>query len=494
MITFTRAFGLARTGAMAVAIAALLAASPNPARAQAEEAADTLVRITERASSVPRRIMLGIGKSVVIELPRDAKEVFVANPKVANAVVRSARKVFLIGMGDGATSVFVMDADGQQIANLEIAIGRDLNILRRTLRTALPKAQIEVVPVGDTIVLTGTVDSAVDAQQAVDITKGFVGVSAVGGAAVAGSVINSLTLRGKDQVMLKVTVAEVNRNIIKQFGVNLSGQNWSIANTSLRFTDLANSAISSGGIEPGTIGANIVRGITDPSNTQATLKALERHGLLRLLAEPTLAAISGETAKFLAGGEVPLPSSETCEPGTVRCTIGISYRPVGVSLTFTPVVLAEGRISLRVGTEVSEVDAESGIRLTAINVPGIKTRRMETTVELPSGGSIVTAGLIQRATRQQLDKVPALGNLPVLGLLFRSRAYQRQETELMIMVTPYIAKPVSPAAIARPDDGFVEPSDAQAILLGRFNRIYGVAGAPAPTAAYRGKVGFIVKD
>jgi pilus assembly protein CpaC len=224
--------------------------------------------------------------------------------------------------------------------------------------------------------------------------------------------------------------------------------------------------------------------------TRSVVRALEKNGMMRLLAEPTLVAVSGESAKFLAGGEIPYPAGETFDSTTNRTTITISYRPIGVSLNFTPVVLSERRISLRIATEVSELDKETAIRLTSVSVPGVKTRRTETTVEVPSGASLISAGMIQQSSRQVIDGFPGLKNLPILGALFRSREYERQETELMIMVTPFIAKPINPDEATRPDDGFVDAHDAQAVLLGRLNRLYGVAGA-TPAAGLKGKFGFI---
>jgi pilus assembly protein CpaC len=224
--------------------------------------------------------------------------------------------------------------------------------------------------------------------------------------------------------------------------------------------------------------------------TRSVVRALEKNGMMRLLAEPTLVAVSGESAKFLAGGEIPYPAGETFDTTSQRTTLTISYRPIGVSLSFTPVVLSERRISLRIATEVSELDKETAIRLSSVSVPGIKTRRTETTVEVPSGASLVSAGMIQQSSRQVIDGFPGLKNLPILGALFRSREYERQETELMIMVTPYIAKPIDPDEVTRPDDGFVDFHDAQAVLLGRLNRLYGVAGA-TPAASLKGRFGFI---
>jgi pilus assembly protein CpaC len=443
----------------------------------------TVLAIQADALSSSQRVDLSIGRSLIIELPRDAKEVFVANPKVANAVVRSTRKVFVIGMDNGATSIFVMDAEGRQIASLEVNVGRDLNVLAQTLRTALPQSQIQIRPAGSSVLLTGMVASALDAQQAVDIANAFVGVSAEGGVAVKGAVINALTVRGKDQVMLQVTVAEVARTVLKQFGINTSGS-WSALGGD--FQNVNPFPVSPNANPGNFFSASINRG---GFSARATLQAFERAGVSRVLAEPTLTAISGESAKFTAGGEIPIPRSEDCDGG--RCTIGFEYKPYGVTLSFTPVVLAENRISLRVSTEVTEVDPENQFRIGVLSVPGMKVRKAETTVELPSGSVMMTAGLIQQTTSQAINGLPGLLNLPILGALFRSRDYQRKETELMVMVSPMIAKPMDPTQVARPDDGFVDAHDGQTVLLGRLNRLYGVAGSAPNRVRTKGQFGFI---
>jgi pilus assembly protein CpaC len=481
--------------------AAVLGATPACANGMPEgPAAAPVIHVGQNEQSVARRVDLSIGRSIVIDLPRDAKEVFVAKPTVANAVVRSTRKLFIIGIEDGATSIFVMDAEGRQIAALEVSVGKDLNVLRQTLRLALPSAQIDVRAAGGSVLMTGAVASASDARQAEDIASAFVSSTVAGGGGTSvskGGVINALTIKGKDQVMLRVTVAEVQRQVLKQLGVNLSAMNWTIGKASaFSFLDLAGTGlaavnpIGSPGTDSRTISGQFTPNGPNADQTRTVVRALERNGLMRLLAEPTLVAISGETAKFLAGGEIPYPSGESVDSTTGRTLLSISYRPIGVTLNFTPVVLAERRISMRIMTEVSELDQETAIKLTSTSVPGVKTRRTETTVEVPSGGSLVSAGLIQQSTRQVIDGYPGLKNLPVLGALFRSRDYQRQETELMIIVTPYIAKPLDPDQITRPDDGFVDSHDGQAVLLGRLNKLYGVAGAP-PATGYKGRFGFI---
>jgi pilus assembly protein CpaC len=479
--------------AHSLALASALAGAAQPALANGLRGLTDdgpVVAISSQDQALARKVDLSIGRSLIVDLPRDAKEVFVANPKVANAVVRSTRKLFIIGMDNGATSIFVMDAEGRQIATLEVNVGRDLNVLMRTLRTAMPQAQIEVRPAGGSILLTGTVGSASEAQQAADIANAFVGISGDAGIATKGAVINALTIRGRDQVMLKVSVVEVARTVLKQFGINTSGS-WSTLGDGFfgQNFNTINPFPVNPNLNPGTfITGTFSRG---GFSVNATLQAFERAGVSRVLAEPTLTAISGESAKFTAGGEIPIPKSEECDDDSNRCTIGVEYKPYGVTLSFTPVVLAENRISLRVSTEVSEVDPESQLRIGNIAVPAMKVRKSETTVELPSGGVMMTAGLIQQTHNQAINGLPGLLNLPILGALFRSRDYQRKETELMIMVTPYIAQPMTAEQVARPDDGFVDSHDGQALLLGRLNRLYGAVKTTRVKVQSKGQFGFI---
>lgn len=449
------------------------------------------IRPGESDTMMARRINLSIGKSIIVDLPGDAGEIFVAEPKVANAVVRTPRQIFIIGTGAGTTSLLVMDKAGQQIAAFDIGVAkelaRELSVLREVLRKAMPKAGIEVTSVGDNFVLSGTVDSALEAQTAVDIANNLVGQSSgflgIGGS--QGKVVNALQMRGRDQVMLKVTIAEVQRSVLKQLGINFDGQ-WQVANSALRIlTDNPFSVSREGALSNTRLTADI-------NGRAATLRALERQGVLRTLAEPTLTAISGESAKFLAGGEVAVPQAETCDltgvSGYRGCTISITHKPIGVTLNFTPVVMSENRISVRLATEVTEIDPENSYRLTASVVPGFRTRKAETTVELPSGGVLATAGLIQQQTRQHINGLPGAMNLPILGTLFRSRDYQRFETELLILVQPFIAKPSAPGAIAKPDDGFADATDPSTIFMGRLNRTYGAAKSAVKPL---GPIGFI---
>ncbi len=436
-----------------------------------------------------RFLALGVGKSVVIDLPREAKDVLVADPKIANAVIRSAQRAYIIGGAVGQTNVVFFGADGQQVASYDIAVKRDLNGVRAALRQSTPGVQIEGV--GDGVMLTGSVASPVEAQQA-----GEVAAKLVGGAE---KVVNNIVVRGRDQVMLKVVVAEVKRNIVKQMGIDLSASmNMGTAvvqfNNSNPFTMSGGPLVSNNGLGA----AAVAKGVP---TVAATMRAMETAGVIRTLAEPNLTAISGESATFIAGGEFPIPAGYSCDPTTHVCTTQISYKKFGISLNFTPVVLSEGRISLRVMTEVSELSNQNAITVTqalsslssnSITIPSIQTRRAETTLEIPSGGSMAMAGLIQQQTKQAINGLPGIDQLPILGALFRSQDFVNNETELMVIVSPYVVRAVSQKELSRPDDGFAPASDAQSALLGRLNRLYGLARRVDPVTGYQGDFGFII--
>jgi len=430
-----------------------------------------------------RFLALGVGKSVVVDLPREAKDVLVADPKIANAVIRSAQRAYIIGSAVGQTNVVFFDADGNQITSYDIAIKRDLNGIRAALHS-IPGVQVEGV--GDGVLITGSVSSPIEAQQAGDIAAKLVGS--------ADKVVNSIVVRGRDQVMLKVHVAEVRRDIVKQMGVDISGSmNYGTAvvnfNNSNPFTAYGRQLVDNG-----FQAASILKGVPQ---VQATMRAMESAGVVRTLAEPNLTAISGEAATFIAGGEFPIPGGYTCDAGPVpRCTTSITYKKFGISLNFTPVVMAEGRISLHVTTEVSELSNENAITLnqngSSLTVPSIRTRRADSTVEIPSGGSMALAGLIQQQTRQAVNGLPGLDQLPVLGGLFRSQDFVNNETELMVLVTPYVVRAVAQKDLSRPDDGFAPANDSQSTLLARINRIYGVAARVETGAGHPGYFGFII--
>jgi pilus assembly protein CpaC len=276
----------------------------------------------------------------------------------------------------------------------------------------------------------------------------------------------------------------VQRDVVKQLGIDLNGS-LTYGTSVLNFNNATPFAALGGSLIEGNSITGSFKGVN------ATLRAMERAGVIRTLAEPNLTAISGESASFLAGGEFPVVGGISCQ-GTA-CTPSIVFKKFGVSLNFTPVVLSEGRISLKVMTEVSELSNEGALSQGGFSIPSLKTRRADATVEIPSGGSLAMAGMIQEQTKHQINGLPGLMNLPVLGTLFKSRDYINRQTELMVIVTPYIARAVAQKDLSRPDDGFVDSSDPAAVLLGRINKIYGAPGRPAgPAPEYRGKYGFIL--
>ena len=492
-LSFSAVFALTLDSALAVddpppvaAAPATTAASPAP---PATEVATSAPAVTGSIPVRTRFLPLGIGKSVVVDLPRDVKDVLVADPKIANAVIRSPQRAYIIGAGVGQTNVVFFDADGQQVSSYDIAVKRDLNGIRVALRQILPGVQIEGV--GEGVVLTGSVSSPVEAQQAGDIAARLVGNP--------DKVVNSIVVRSRDQVMLKVHVAEVRRDIVKQMGIDLSASmNYGTAvvnfNNANPFTANGAPLVSGNAFSA----SSILKGL--PTVT-ATIRAMENAGVVHTLAEPNLTAISGESATFIAGGEFPIPGGYSCDPTTHVCTTQITYKKFGISLNFTPVVLSEGRISLRVMTEVSELSNDNAITVSqaltanttnSIVIPSIRTRRAETTLEIPSGGSMAMAGLIQQQTKQAINGLPGLDQVPVLGQLFRSQDYVNNETELMVLVTPYVVRAVAQKELSRPDDGFAPASDSQSALLARINRIYGVAARVEPIGGYQGSFGFII--
>src|ERR1700709_1685294 len=329
-----------------------------------------------------RFLSLGIGKSIVIDLPRDIKDVLVADPKIANAVVRSAQRAYIIGATVGQTNIIFFDSAGQQIAAYDIAVKRDLNGIRAAIRQILPNADIQIEGVNDGVMLSGSVFSPIEVQQAGDLAARLVGG--------ADKVVNSITVRGRDQVTLKVTVAEVQRNIIKQLGIDLTASlNYGTAvvnfNNGNPFTAYGRSLVANNGSQFGLGAASQIIGgvpttIPQVPSINATLRAMESAGVVRTLAEPNLTAVSGESATFIAGGEFPVPAGYSCDPVTHVCNTQIAFNKFGISLNFTPVVLTEGRISLRVMTEVSELSNDNSITLTqaqgnSLTLPSTKTRR-----------------------------------------------------------------------------------------------------------------------
>jgi len=488
----------ARTSIRAAALAGLIVSwiVPHATAVAGDMSVDEPLTETIKVAAsdnTSHHVPLGVSKSVVIDLPRDIKDVLVADPTIANAVVRSSRRAYIIGIKVGQTNVFFFDADGKQMAGFDIAVTRDLNGIRAAIRQVLPDADITVEGIGDGIILAGTAASQAEAQQAFDIATRLVGVGSSDAVGSGNKIVNAIVVRGRDQVMLKVTVAEVERDVIKQLGINLAGSlGYGTAVVNFNNTNPFSAYGQS------LSGSRITAGW---QNISATLQAMEQAGVIHTLAEPSLTAISGEDATFWAGGEFPVMQGYSCSTTsgtTSSCTPSIEFKKFGVALDLTPVVLSEGRISLKVLTEVSDLSTENALNIPvpgttqSVTVPSIKKRTATTTVEIPSGGSLAMAGMIQNTTRQNINGFPGLMELPVLGPLFKSRDYINQQTELMVLVTPYVVRAVAQKDLSRPDDGFSDPSDPAAVLLGRFNRIYGVGGTVDPPDNYHGKYGFIL--
>ena len=483
---------LIRTATLAALIVLALPGRSTPTAAADAPRKAVAPAIQIHGDNAAQSMSLGVGKSIVVDLPDDIKDVLVADPKIANAVVRTSRRAYIIGVAIGQTNVYFFNAAGKQLMGFDIAVTRDLNGIRAALKRALPDSEIHVDGMADGIVLTGWTSSPSEAQQAFDLAARLAGNS--------NKVVNGIAVRGRDQVMLKVTVAEIQRDTIKQLGIDISGS-LSYGQAVLNFNNSNPFPVYGQALVASNAFTGSIRGVT------ASLRAMERAGVIRTLAEPNLTAISGETANFLAGGEFPVPSGYTCTPSSSvgqigNCQYQIQWKKFGVGLNFTPVVLSEGRISLKVLTEVSELSTDNQLTLTqaysassttTLTIPSIKTRRAETTVEIPSGGTLAMAGMIHEQTKQQLNGMPALMNLPILGALFKSRDFINRQTELMVLVTPYVVRAVAQKDLSRPDDGYADASDPATSLLGRFNRIYGGPGqAHAKPQHYRGDVGFIL--
>jgi pilus assembly protein CpaC len=487
-----------RTAALACLVAPWIVAHGAAVAGDMALAAPPVQTIRVAASdSSSRAVTLGVSKSVVIDLPADIKDVLVADPKIANAVVRSSRRAYIIGIAVGQTNVFFFDSSGRQIAGFDIAVTRDLDGIRQAIKAVIPDSEVTVEGIGQGVILSGSVANDAESQQAYDIATRLLNDSSSNTVGSGSKIVNAIVVRGRDQVMLKVTVAEVERDLVKQLGINLSGT-----------LGYGTSVVNFNNTNPFSAYGQSLSGSSITGGWQslsASLQAMEQAGVIHTLAEPNLTAISGETATFVAGGQFPVLNGYSCSatsstPGApTTCQPSISFKNFGVSLNFTPVVLSGGRISLKVMTEVSDLSSSNSLTIpepgssATATIPSIRTRRADTTVEIPSGGSLAMAGMIQDSTRHNINGFPGLMELPILGPLFKSNDYINQRTELMILVTPYIVRAVAEKDLSRPDDGFADPSDPAQVLLGNFNRIYGVGGkTDQPTDPYYGKYGFIL--
>jgi pilus assembly protein CpaC len=581
-----------------------------------------VLRVDLSVGNGARQLRLPKGKSAIIELPVDVRDLLVSNPKVADAVLRSPRRIFVLGNELGQTDAVFFDAAGRRILSLDIKVDQDTNYLTQTIGRVLPGSHVSVEALNDSVILTGQVMNAADADKAGQIAARFV--------AKPENVLNMLSIAGKDQVMLKVRIVEMQRNVIKQLGFNTNAVLGQLGMTQYLFGNTPTYAINGGllgggtagyklnttsqplatlanalGVIPGgsaastilpflqrflqgdpslssaqngylqtymnnvaaqttasvtigttaytytmadvgvsasnlqstlstylsgsggtatgndpksiwisnfltnlnktTSGSNILdrsdptaavsnnlAGSTGLNQAQALIQAFERVGLVRTLAEPNLTVVSGEAGKFLVGGEFPVP---TGQDNTGKVTL--EFKPYGVGLGFTPVVLSGGRISVKLSTEVSELSSVGAFSLSngsqTLSVPGLSVRRAESTAELPSGGSLMIAGLLQQQSKQNIDSLPGLASLPVLGTLFRSRDYLNGETELVIIISAYIVDPTHPEDMQTPIDGLKTASDTSTILLGKLNKVVKTQASAEGGRAYQGPVGYVIE-
>ena len=455
-------------------------------------------------------VSLSIGRGQLVTVPGNMADVFVANDSIADVQIKSQRQLYLFGKAGGETTVYASNAAGDVIWSANVLVGSNLESVDQMLHLAMPEARIGVSTMGaNTFLLTGTVSSPEDAAEAERLVSAFVGEKV--------NVISRLRMATPLQVNLQVRIAEVSRSLAREIGTNLMtrdqtggftfgmsrGRNFGSINPadlsglpmldasamyglpagslSLPFNPATGQFVTSGtkySFLPQGIGSTLnFAGKLAGIDISSALDLGERVGLVTTLSQPNLTALSGETAEFLAGGEFPIPLSQGLG------TTSIEYKRYGVSLAYTPTVLANGRISIRVRPEVSELSSQGAVTIGGFEVPALTVRRAETTVELGSGQSFMIAGLMSNTSSNTIEKMPGAGDLPVLGALFRSTNYRKGETELVIVVTPYLVKPVNAADIKLPTDGFNTPNEVQRLFGNMDND--GVTGKqrPGPTVA-----------
>ena len=499
------------------------------AHAQSSENPLGVTSLDPGETGVTRNVSLGLNKSIIIDLDRPASDVIITNPAIADATVQTAKRIIFRGVQVGQTNAFVFDTSGRPLVNLEIQVDIDTRVSSDMIERYVPGARVQVESANNNLIISGMVDNLVQADQVTRLVEAYLPPGNTEG------IINMMNIRAKDQVMLEVRIVEMQRSVIKQLGINLTGNTsfGDFANLvekqlftpdpitgipvdadttalvpglpfSNRFEisssntfNIAGGSLGGLGIETGYV--NYV-GDDFQSSLGAKFNALERVGIIRTLAEPNIMAVSGESAKFLAGGEFPVPVSQDDDQITIQ------FKPFGVGLAFTPTVLSEGRISLKISTEISELSNQGAfqassvagtndqgevIQVTGITIPSLVVRRAESVVELPSGGSTMLAGLIQSRSRQTLDQLPGIKKLPVLGALFQSRDFENQESEMVVIITPYLVDPTKKDELKTPADGFVNASDPKTIFFGKLNAQYAESGKGLSKENYTAPVGFI---
>jgi pilus assembly protein CpaC len=485
--------GIATATLVAAMASTAILAAPTPAYAQ----------------SVSKPIVLAIGRGQQVNLSSSITDVVVANPDVVDVTVKSSKQIYILAKGAGETQVYATDINGKTVYTATIRVGKNLDSVSQMLSIAMPDDDIRVTTMNGLVLITGTVRQPEDAAEAVRLVEAFVGKET--------QVISRLKTAVPMQVNLQVRIAEVSRSLAKEIGTNLASRDKSNGflfglNRNAGFADIKNfdtsalpkiDASSSFGLPAGSLslpfdpktGQFVVGGTQFDFKVPAVGNLVtaagklfgldiaagfdlsERAGLISTLAQPNVTTVSGETGNFLAGGRFPIPISSGFG-GT-----SVTYQNYGVSLTYTPVVMADGRISLQIKTEVSDISSQGAVRINGFEIPAVTTRMAETTVELGSGQSFMIAGLMSNNANTSVDKIPGLGDIPVLGALAKSNGWKRNETELMIVVTPYLVNPISESEIKLPTDGLNTPNDLERVLLGKTNVDKEGPGRPIPSVA-----------
>lgn len=490
---------------------------------------------------VTKQIEISLNKSLIIDLDREAADVVITNPEIADVSVQTATRLIFRGVEIGQTNAFVFDRKGAPLLNLEIIVEIDTRHAEALIRKYVPSSRIKIEALSGSIIVSGSVENLSQADQVMRIITAFAADEET-------NIVNMMSVEAKDQVMLQVRIVEMQRNVVKQLGIDLSAQGnfRDLSKRSLQpifqngfplFFDPESGQFNTNGVgnaieqlAPTTPFANqfgisttnnfnvagsALGGLSAQSGYQnyvgldilqtsvgAQIDALERVGMVRTLAEPNIVAVSGESAKFLAGGEFPVPVAQD-ETGR----ISVEFKNYGVGLGFTPFVLSAGRISLRISTEISELstngafqsqpttinDPNTGnvISIPGLSIPALQVRSVESTVELPSGASTMLAGLIQSRSRQVLDQLPGLKDLPIIGSLFQSRDFINEETEMVVIITPYLVDPTTQSALRTPADGYVNASDLKTVFFGKLNSQYAHGDKGLTPDNYSAPVGFM---
>ncbi len=452
--------GLALLVAMGVTLV------PAPVRAQ--------VTVTVEGSNAVSagEFVVPLNKSQILKVDQPFTDLLIGNPKIADVLALTNQTVYVLGKALGSTNLTIYGPKRQLIAVLDLVVSYDIEGLKAKLHEVLPGEPIEVRSVNGGVLLSGKVSNSGSLNEALAVAESF----------APQSVTNALTVQGSQQVLLQVKFAEVSRNIVRELGI---GHDLLVASGDFTFSLITSSALPIAAA--GTAFSTATAGVNGSNvDLTSTFESLESRGLVKTLAEPNLVALSGDTASFLAGGEFPVPVAQT-DTGAVT----VEFKEFGVGLSFTPTVIGTDLINLIVAPEVSRIDSTVAVTLTPGGepIPGLSTRRAKTTIELRDGQSFAIAGLLQENYQDAISGLPWLANVPILGLLFRSTGYQRNETELVILVTPHLAKPAaSPAELAAPTDRLVLPSDSDLFLFGKTEGP-GSGTAGANSALNRGQGG-----